>query len=84
MDTKLPHLRQTFGNMIYIAQNFAFAWTTLELSSTINKKAQHLIDALSAAYGVTVDWSGTNYKRKHVDVVMPDCVKSTLEKLQHQ
>ena len=55
--------------------------------------AQHLIQALKAAYKISIDTSGNNYcgltlhweyEKGYVDVSMEKFVPTTLKKLQHQ
>ena len=57
-----------------------------------NDDAEHLISSLKHAYAITVDYSGKkfcglditwDYKRRFVEVSMPQYVLRTLEKLQH-
>ena len=54
--------------------------------------AQHLIDALKEHYDVSIDWDGMSYcgltfewlyKKRYVDVFMPNYVKTALQKYQH-
>ena len=54
--------------------------------------AQHLIDALSTHYDITIDWTGRtycgltldwNYKEGYVDVSMPGYVVDALQQFQH-
>jgi hypothetical protein len=54
--------------------------------------ADHLLTSLRKHYKISVDLAGTDYcglsikwncAKKHVDISMPGCVASTLERLQH-